>query len=366
MSTALSGPAADLGRQMRAGLLAAFAERNVQGGWQGRELRLTALDDGYEPKLTVPNMRALVADAELLAVVGNVGTPTAVAALPIARRAQIPFIGAFSGAGVLRKQPPEPLVLNYRASYAEETAAMVEALLNFGGCRPEEIAFFTQRDAFGDAGFHGGLAALRAHGLSEGFWVAHGRYERNTEAVENGLADILLAPVTPKAVILVGTYAPCARFIRLARESGLQAHFLNVSFVGANSLSRALGSQGNGVIVTQVVPHYRSQIPAVQAYRSAMKRHQPDQALGFVSLEGYLVGRLLIAGLENHSEAEITRKQLVVALESLGKFDLGLGIPLCLSAKDHQACHEIWPTVLSNGQVEPMDWQDLQDRDFHE
>ena len=166
-------------------------------------------------------------------MIGNVGTPPAIAAVPIVNRSHVPFYGAFTGAGILRRIPTDRYVINYRASYAEETAAMVQALLTYGQLKPEEIAFFTQRDAYGDSGFVGGIAALKKNGLKNEAQITHARYERNSLAVENGLADILLAKPEPKAVIIVGTYAPAAKFIRLARSYGLHSLFLNVSFVGA-------------------------------------------------------------------------------------------------------------------------------------
>lgn len=165
MSTALTGPVAHLGTAMRDGVTAAFEEANRAGGIHGRPLSLVALDDGYEPARTVPNMRRLVADEEVLAIVGNVGTPTAVAALPIALEEGILFYGAYTGAGVLRREPPNRYVINFRASYAQETAAIVDALVE-AGLALEDVAFFTQRDSYGDSGFSGGMTALKRHGLA--------------------------------------------------------------------------------------------------------------------------------------------------------------------------------------------------------
>lgn len=358
MSTALTGPAARLGLNMRLGVLVAFSEQNVAGGIHGKALCLSAIDDGYEPERVVPNMHTLIQEENVLAVVGNVGTPTAVVAEPIAARNSTLFFGAYSGAGVLRKMPPERYVINYRASYAEETAAMVEALMNFGAVQPEEIAFFTQRDAFGDAGFSGGVAALRRHGFTDEQLIVHGRYERNTTAVENGLADILMAKQLPKAVILVGAYEPCATFIKLARACGLQALFLNVSFVGAAPLAEKLGEDGEGVIITQVVPHYDSEVPLVVQFRQALSGLFPFEKPTFGALEGYVVGRILIRSLVEIN-GPVTRETVVEALEGLGEFDIGLGGSLALSREEHQASHRVWPTVIRGGKVVPCNWNEL-------
>jgi len=357
MSTALSGPAAQLGRHMRAGVTAAFDEANRAGGIRGRSLRLIALDDGYEPTRTGPNMRELIDVDQALAVVGNVGTPTAVTAIPIANARRTLLFGAFTGAGVLRKTPPDRYVINYRASYAEETAAMVDALVQ-AGVHVERIGFFTQRDAYGDAGFTGAIEAMKKHGLRDDVWVAHGRYERNTDAVENGLADIIGAKTPIEAVIMVGAYQPCARFIELSHEYEFDPIFLNVSFVGAEPLAVALGKAGDGVVVTQVVPHFDSDTPIAREYRQAIQLLDEQRTPTFGSFKGYIVGRILLRAIENQNRP-LTRESLIDSFHLLGTFDIGLGVELDIGPLNHQASHGVWPTVIRNGKIEPFDWNEL-------
>jgi ABC-type branched-subunit amino acid transport system substrate-binding protein len=358
MSTVLSGAAAHLGINMRNGVIAALKEINLRGGIKDRSLCIIVLDDGYEPERTVSNMHRLIELENVLAVVGNVGTPTAIAAVPIANRHHVPFFGAFTGAGILRRIPPDRYVINYRASYAEETGAMVQALITYGGLKPHEIAFFTQRDAYGDSGFVGGIAALKNNGLEDETQIIHGRYERNSLAVENGLADILLADPEPKAVIIVGTYAPAAKFIRLARNYNLNSLFLNVSFVGAAPLALALGKEEDGVIVTQVVPHLNSPLPLVRDFHQAIKLLDPPVTPTFGALEGYIATRILLKALRNISGV-IKRESIIDSLENLGQFDLGFGAPLQINSMEHQASHQVWPTIIRRGEVLPFDWEQL-------
>lgn len=359
MSTALTGPTAELGQEMRLGVLVGLERANRQGGVNGRTLRLISLDDGYEPTRTAPNMRRLIEQEQVLAVIGNVGTPTAIAAIPLAREHRTLLFAPFSGAGVLRRDPPERYVINVRASYAEEIAAMVDALIAVGGLRPQEIAFFTQRDGYGDAGYVGGFAALQRHGLKDEGAVLHVRYPRNTLAVENALADLLLAEPPPRAIILVGAYAPCAKFIRLAREVGLKALFLNVSFVGSSALARELGPNPAEVLVTQVVPDpLDTRLPLVRDYHSDLRAMAPKATPSFISLEGYLAARILLAALER-LEGQPDRESLVSALEALDSLDLGLGVPLRLSPNEHQASHGVWPTRLQDGRFVPFDWSSI-------
>ncbi len=357
MSAALSGPTGKLGQGMKHGIEAYLQQVNDTGGVNGKRLALIALDDGYEPARAAPNMHKLIDDEQVVSVLGNVGTPTAIVTVPIANEEEILLFGAFTGSGVLRQDPPDRYVINYRASYAEETTVMVDNLLD-QGVKPEEIAFFTQNDGYGDAGYQGAVAALKARGYADADSLPHGRYKRNTLNIEEGLAALLDSDVEPRAIIMVGAYAPCAKFIELAQEFLPDTYFLNVSFVGTDALAEALGPDGNNVIVTQVVPHYDGDTALVREYREALTAYDDGLAPGFVSLEGYAVAKLYVEGLRK-AGSSIDRESVIDGLESLGEIDLGLGEPVRLSETEHQASHRIWPTVIRAGKVEPFDWSQL-------
>ncbi|MCP4937085.1 MAG: ABC transporter substrate-binding protein [bacterium] len=356
MSTALSGSAQALGQGMKRGIEAYFKQVN-QSGINGNTLKLVALDDGYEPAKAAPNMRKLIDEEKVLAVLGNVGTPTAIVSVPIANEKKTLLFGAFTGAGVLRQTPPERYIINYRASYAEETATMIEGLLN-SGIKPEEIAFFTQNDGYGDAGYNGAMKALKAKGVGNPEELAHGRYTRNTLNVEEALGTILDAEVEPKAVIMVGAYGPCAKFIKMAKEDLPDTRFLNVSFVGSTALAKALGNMGEGVIVTQVVPHFDAEHTTVKEYRKALKAYDPSVEPGFVSLEGFLVAKLFVEGLK-HTGSSPNRESIIDALESLSSPDVDIGVKAGFSKTEHQASHKIWPTLLKQGKFVAFNWSEI-------
>ena len=354
MSTALSGPVSALGRGMKQGIEAHFKKVNDAGGVNGHTLRLVALDDSYQPDPAVSNVHRLIDLDQSLAIIGNVGTPTASVTVPIVNDKQVLLFGPFTGAGLLRRSPPDRYVINYRASYAEETAAMIQGLLKLG-IKPQQIAFFTQEDAYGDSGYEGGIKALRAVGYKDTGKLVHGRYKRNTLNVEDGLITILDAKIKPRAIIMVGAYAPCAKFIKLAKKLLPGTLFLNVSFVGSDALAAALGGDGEGVIITQVVPHYASDLPGVVEYRQALGKYAPDAAPGFVSLEGYLVAKIFAEGLKRMGNPP-SRESVVDAIESLKDLDIGIGITLTYSKTEHQGSHKVWATAIKEGKFVPLDW----------
>ena len=346
-AAALTGPAAALGQGMKLGLEAAFAEANKAGGIKGRKLELKSVDDGYEPTRSIGVVKKLLEEDKVFAIIGTVGTPTAAAILPIAINAGVPMIGAFSGVEFLR-EPYKPLAMNVRASYYQETEAMVEHLTKDLGYT--RIGIMYQDDGYGQAGLAGLQRALEKRGMK---LAGEGTYERNTVAIKAALLAVRKAK--PEAVVMISSYKPAATFIKLAREIKFDPTFVNVSFVGSDALAKELGSNGAGVVVTQVVPFpLDNKIPVVARYQAALKSVAPDAKPGFVSLEGYLVGRTLIAGLEKIDGAP-TRKGLIEAVQKASPIDVG-GMKLSYSTTSNRGSDQVFLTVIqADGSLKAVD-----------
>ena len=346
-SAAFDGPAAALGLGMREGILAAFNEANAASGISGHKLELVSHDDSYDPEKAIANTKRLIDADGVFALVGEVGTPTSNAAQPITTEKGVPFIGPFTGAAFLRN-PSLGNVINVRGSYDQETEAWIEHLTKDLGT--SRIAILYQDDTFGRAGLSGVTKAMEKRGMK---LVAEGTYERNTTAVKTALLDIRKSD--PQAIVMVGAYKPCAEFIKLARRLKLNAVFVNISFVGANALAKELGEDGKGVFVTQVVPFpWDTSLPLVARYQRALKAGNPDAQIGFVSLEGYMVGRLIVEALEK-MKGPITRAGLLSTIKEVGAFDLG-GITLSYGPDNNQGMDKVFFTVIdTDGSFKPID-----------
>lgn len=335
-AAALTGPAAPLGQDMREGLLAAFGEINHAGGVKGRKLDLVSLDDGYDPDRSAQAADRLIHEDNVFALIGAVGTPTSLVIQPIAAEAGVPFIGAFTGAEFLRT-PFKSNVVNVRASYFQETEAMVERLVADRGVR--RIAILYQDDAFGRAGLEGVQRALDKRAMR---LVAEGTFERNTTAIKSSL--LVIRAANPEAVILVGPYKPCAAFIKLARSLGMTSLFLNTSFVGASALAHELGPLGDGVFVTEVTPSpWDRSLPLVARYQDALSALGAKPEFSFVSLEGYIAGRLVIDALEK-TPGDPTRKSLLGVIFGRS-FDLG-GVRLRYAPDNNRGADAVFISVL--------------------
>ncbi|NQY22328.1 MAG: ABC transporter substrate-binding protein [Campylobacteraceae bacterium] len=360
MSTAMSGPTKALGQNMYLGVSLAFKHENILQ--KKFEYKITVLDDEYEPYLSAKNMRILTDNRKILAILGNVGTPMANVSVPIANEKKILLFGAFTGADILRKRPPDKYIINYRASYRQETSYMINMLLD-NGIKAEEIAFFTQNDGYGDAGYYGAISALKKRGFNKINTLSHGRYTRNTLNVEDGLITILDAEIDPKAIIIVGTYAPVAKFIHLAKEDFPSALFLNVSFVGSNALKKALKKNISNVLVTQVVPNFTSNLNIVKDYLSVLLKYEKNEKFSFVSLEGYIVGKLFIEAVKKIPQKDINKESIVQSFENIKDFDLGLNFKSGFSKNKHQFSNKIWPTLLKDNKYVEFKWNLLNKKD---
>jgi ABC-type branched-subunit amino acid transport system substrate-binding protein/DNA-directed RNA polymerase subunit RPC12/RpoP len=347
MTAPFSGPNKELGREMEIGLKTYFEHINELGGIAGRKIRLVALDDGYEPGRAEANMKELFETHKVFAVIGNVGTPTAEKTLPYALDKHLIFFGAFTGAPLLRQDPPARFVFNFRASYEEETAAMVKYLLDIKKVKPDQIAVFAQNDGYGDAGFRGVARELRKHGRDKDQILRVG-YARNKIDVDDAVEKVL-KDANVRAVIMVPTYKPAARFIQKLKDAKRELLFANVSFVGSDPLAEELREAGpqyaEGVMVTQVVPHPQSQASAVLKYRELLGKFHPNEKPSFVSLEGYLDAMIFEKALRLAGN-NLNTDTLVDALEKINKLDLGIGTTITYGPSDHQGSHKVWGTVL--------------------
>ncbi|MBL8331594.1 MAG: ABC transporter substrate-binding protein [Rubrivivax sp.] len=308
-----SGPAAQLGIQMHHGVKLFFDQFNAQGGLGGRPVEVKLLDDGYEPDRCKANTEALLRD-EVFALIGYVGTPTSLAALPLVNQARIPFFGPFTGAEALRN-PFSKWVFHVRASYYDETALIVRQLTSLD---LKKIAVFRQNDSYGQAGLDGVVRALAAQGLQP---AAVGTVERNS--VDVAAAVKAIVPAQPHAVVQISAYKSCAAFVREARKAGYGGTFYNVSFVGSQALADELGKEGRGVMISQVMPHPFSTTTGVaREYLAAVQRAAGGNPPNYSSMEGYVAARVFAEGLKRAAKP-LTRDALVTALESLQRLDLG-------------------------------------------
>ena len=361
MVAPFSGPAKELGNQMRVGVEAAFDAANDAGGVNGHTLHLFTADDGYDPQRSLDALKQLHDKSQFIGLVGDVGTPTSAAVLPYVLENHILFYGAFTGAGLLRNDPPDRYVLNYRASYVEETDAVVRYLVKVRRLRLDQIAVFAQQDSFGDAGYAGVEKAFRALSATPQDPPLRLAYTRNTVDVAAAVEGLRKKRTGIKAVVMVATYRAAAKFIEKTRDLYPDMIYTNVSFVGSTALAEELmllGSRyANGVIVTQVVPAVEGYSSLTLEYRAALAKYFPSESSDYVSFEGYVDGKILVEAMKR-AGPQVDVEKLVDAFEGIRSLDIGLGTTVNFGRAEHQGSHKVWGTQIdANGKYQPIDLQ---------
>ncbi|QJR10534.1 Leucine-, isoleucine-, valine-, threonine-, and alanine-binding protein [Usitatibacter rugosus] len=337
-SVALSGPAAELGKDMQSGALLYFNNVNRSGGVNGRKIVLTTLDDGYEPPRAVENTKKLINDEKVFALFGYVGTPTSNASLPIFTEAKVPFVGAFTGAESLRA-PFNRAIFNVRASYFDETEAIVQHLTAMS---VTSIAVFYQNDAYGQAGLTGVERAMKRRNMEI---TSRATVERNTVDVAKAVAEMKKA--NPQAIIMISAYKSCAAFIKDMKKAGVNPTFWNVSFVGSKALAKELAEDGRGVQISQVVPFpWDTSIPVVKEYRALLEEAKGEP--GFGTLEGFIAAKVMVEGLKRAGRG-LTRESFTKAMESMNAVDVG-GFKVSFGPDNHNASKFVDLTIISRDQ----------------
>jgi branched-chain amino acid transport system substrate-binding protein len=336
-SAAFSGPASELGEQFKRGALLYFDRLNARGGIGGRSIELVSLDDGYEPDRCAANTKKLI-ERGVFALFGYIGTPTSLAALPLATAAKTPFVAPFTGAEALRA-PFNRYAFHVRASYFDETAAIVKQITSVG---IQRVGVFYQNDSYGKAGLEGVVRALKPLKLEP---AALGTVERNTVAVDEAVKTILAA--NPGAIVMISAYKSCAAFIRAARKAGFGGNFYNVSFVGTQALAKELGADARGVVVSQVMPYPFSPNTTVAGdYLAAGKAAEGDKfSPNYSSIEGYVAARVITEALRRPG-ATASADALIGALESLRDLNLG-GFFVDFGPQKHTGSRFVDLTILT-------------------
>lgn len=358
MSAPFSGTSKDRGSALKVGIETCFNQINEAGGINGRKISLTALDDAYDPDKALANTKELIEQREAFALICSVGSAAAKKSVPYILDKRALYFAPSSGSSLIRKNPPDRYVFNFRAGFAEETAALVNYLVQIRKIKPKEIAVFGQNDDYGDSGFAGVVRALRKYDRNEKD-ILYTKYDRNSLDVDEAVTKILQNRGSLRAVVMMAAYRPGAKFIKKLKDAKVDMIFTNVSSIGGEAFVSELNQLGpkyaSGVIVSQIVPYYKSQSTAVIKYQDSLKKYFPDESPGFISLEGYLAATVLCEGIKVAGQ-DLNTEKLITSLESIRGLDLGFGAIINFGPSEHEASHKVWGTIIDdNGEYQSLE-----------
>lgn len=346
MSAAFSGLNGSVGQDMRDAIRSYFAQVNATGGVHGRKLEIDAIDDNMEVSKTRNNTTLFVNDRQSFALMAYCGDENTAAALELASAARVPIVGAVSGAQSLRL-PVSRYLFHTRASSADEIEAIVKQVASLGLTR---VAVFYQNDRSGKADLNEVVSALKKFNLTPAAIGAVEAPVRFVAEVKVTEAFNAISKVKPQVVLMLTSYEPAAALVQLMKKADLQPQYLALSTVGTDPLVQQLGPLARGIGISQVLPHpWDNTVPLIKEYQNTMRFTDKESVFSFASLEGYIMARVMVAGLRRAGK-ELSREKLIAALEAM---DLNLGAyRVRYSPEEHHGSNLVYLTVIgANGRV---------------
>lgn len=338
-SLALSGPFTPYGEAKRDGGDAYIEKINRAGGVNGRVIALTTLDDAYDPKKVVANIRGIASEKRPAAFLGLFGVPTVGAALPVIEELRIPTVGLTSGSPALRT-PTKHYVFPVRASYADEAAYIVRHIKTLSFAK---VAIIHQDNPFGE---------LVRDTLVKAFATAEIKTSVDVKIAANGsdaeAAVAAAAASKPEAIFLAMLSNAAVPTMRAIKRSGLSGMSLYAfSPVDASVLTKDLGKDASGLGISQIVPLPTSiQSKVAKEYMDALKdlgRGTPS----FYGLEAFIEAKVLVAGLRRAGKDAGDPEAVARALEGLGEYDAG-GFVVNYSREAHRGGQFVELTVIGS------------------
>lgn len=334
-SAPLSGSNKELGEEIRDGALAYFKKVNDAGGIGGKKIELISLDDTNVPAKAAENGRVLIEDKGVIALFGYASATLSVPALPVVEKNKTPFIAPFTGADPMRVY--KRYVYNHRASYADELEKIIDFYANVG---VKTFGVLYHDDPVGRENLTAVQRAINKRSFKQATAIGIPRVNPDIKKA----VDAVTA-AKPDVLITTTLFKPSADFIKAARAANPGMQFVSTSFAGPNVLMRALGTDGAGVAISQVVPPVTNKaIPVVSEYQAAFAKYTGKQNFGATSLESYIAAKMLVEGLRRAGK-EPTRESLANALDNLSEFDAG-GYVVSFTPTNHNGSSFAEMTVI--------------------
>ncbi|MFD1382706.1 ABC transporter substrate-binding protein [Rhodanobacter aciditrophus] len=349
------GPNAYLGEEISRGIELGLMHINAHKSLN-YDVTLVPMNDSYEPARTAEAITALVEEYDIKAMLGSVGTPTAVATLPLLKHYNVPLIAPLTGAKYLYSERAKGTIFNVRASYEDEVFLLVEKLVENLNIHSEDIAILAQKDAYGESGLNSLLNALKYHGIKHPEQALQIRYARNSPFAEHAAADILSHKKLPKIVFIIGTYEVASQLISILDEMDISPLYATLSAAGIGALADRTQHTKAMILFTQSTPPLsHNYLPLIKEFLTDSANFMPEDTPTNLKLEGYISARILGLILsEFHREHIPTSKSLSVSMNRVGSFDLGAGFKLALQSTDTPNHKTIWLRLISGGQVQDV------------
>lgn len=332
-----SGPQAAAVKETTAAAIAYFNKINAEGGVRGKKIELRTMDDGFDPKRSVENVKKLAEDKALIALFLSRGTANAEALLPVLTEIKVPLLGPVGGSQPMHK-PANRYLFNLRTQTQTEA---FKAIMQLNAQGLTQLAVVYTDDAFGKDAVQGFDKALAERNLKP---VVRTTIPRGSTDVAEAVDK--LAAVKPQATVGICIAKACAALLKAMRAKGVSSLFLSLANTSSNSYIKELGDDARGVMVTQVFPYPLSDgTPVGKELNELAARAKFEPS--YATMEGMIAAKVMVEALKR-AGANPTPEKVTVALESLRNYDVG-GFSVGFGPSDRTGSEYVDLSIISKG-----------------
>ena len=241
----LSGPIVAFSKQLKNAMEMRVEDINASGGIHGRKLKLIVEDHGYDPKKAVLATQKLVQKDKIFAMVGLIGTPTALAAMPILFDKNVPNLFPITAAREMY-EPLHRLKYSIAATYYDQVRASIKHMVKQKGYK--KVCTLYQDDDFGLEVLRGAEAGLKEINmpLTERTTYKRGATDFSSQVAkmkDSGCDLVILGTIIRETIGTIGT----------ARKLGWNVDFMGTSASYTDLIHKLGGPAMNGFYSTNTV-----------------------------------------------------------------------------------------------------------------
>ncbi len=308
---ALSGPYAVIGQGMTKGMKAYFNWINEQGGIYGRKIKLIVADDQLNPSKTVVEVKRLVEEDKVFAIVGGLGTYGCLAVMDYLNSKGIPFVYQGSGSSKL-SHPPKKYVFPVQPDYLLEGQLIAKFLMEKQGIKDVAVIYMNN-----DVGKEG-LTGIKKR-LTPTLEIPYNPLETDYSSLALKVMD-----KNPRAVVIYGFITDTLRWIKTLKDYGYDGLIVTIYPNADPAFVKLGGKYVEGVIVTGWVPIPSKDNPEYtkdyQKFVEIYQKTYPNEIPSSYAVAGFIAAEVFTEALRRAGK-DLTREGLVKALESFNHWN---------------------------------------------
>nr|WP_226375406.1 ABC transporter substrate-binding protein [Effusibacillus dendaii] len=231
-----SGGSSPLGKPEMDTLKMMVDKANAEGGINGRKIELVAYDDKSDQNEAVLDMKKLIEQDKVVAVIGGTSSGNSLAMIPLAEKSKIPFLSLAASKNI--NIPTKQFVFKTAQGDDVVVPRVVEYLKTHNLMK---VAWLGVDNSFGSSGKEEFDALTKQAGIQT---VISETFEATVNDAKPMLTRVKNA--NPQAIVIWGTTQESAVVTKNVRELGIDVPIVESHGIASSKFIELVGNAANG------------------------------------------------------------------------------------------------------------------------